>query len=245
MPLEFISPDWPAPKHIRCVSTTRIGGFSENGYQSFNLGEHVKDSQQHVVKNRELLSHSLQLPNGPIWLNQVHGTEVLELNSNSRKSITADAAYTNEAGVVCAVLTADCLPVVFCDKGGEHIAVAHAGWRGLVNGIIENTLQSFPMDNENIICWLGPAIGSNKFEVGQEVYDEFLSKDDKNKNAFIAQGNGKHLANIYQLAKNVLYKHSVQEVYGGGYCTYSEKDRFYSYRRDGETGRMSTLVWKS
>lgn len=242
MTLEFITPNWSAPTNIKCVTTTRKGGFSINEYRSLNLGGHVKDSIDLVNQNRQLLQQQLQLPREPVWLNQVHGAKVLELN-NSIKFQTADAAFANESGVVCAVLTADCLPVVFCDQQGQYIAVAHAGWRGLVNGVLENTLQTIPVANEELLCWLGPAIGPKAFEVGKEVVDDFINKDGMHENAFQNRNNEKYLANIYQLAKNVLTKNGVLKIYGGDHCTYTESEKFYSYRRDGETGRMATLVW--
>ncbi len=244
MNLEYITPDWPVSENIRCITTTRTGGYSLQEYSSLNIGGHVKDDQESVVKNRQLIKQDLQLPNEPVWLDQVHGSFVLSLGENAPIDNTADAAYTNEASVVCAVLTADCLPVTFCDQSSEHIAVAHAGWRGLVNGVLENTLQTIPVENEKIMCWLGPAIGPKVFEVGEEVVDQFVAKDGMQKNAFVKQSNEKYLANIYQLAMNILTKHNVKNVYGGDRCTYSESDTFYSYRRDGETGRMATLIWK-
>ena len=245
MKLEYIIPNWPAPKNIRCVTTTRVGGYSQHEYDSLNMGGHVKDDFSNVEKNRDVVKKELQLPNEPVWLEQVHGSKVFELGNAIPKSNTSDASYTKEAGVVCAVLTADCLPVAFCDQAGEHVAVAHAGWRGLINGVLENTLQALPVENDKIMCWLGPAIGPNKFEVGEEVVEKFVLIDEKHKNAFVEKNNGKYLANIYQLAKNILAKNNVEAVDGGVHCTFSESDKFYSYRRDGKTGRMATLVWKN
>jgi YfiH family protein len=244
MKLEYIAPNWPAPKNIRCMTTTRVGGYSQQEYHSLNLGDHVKDHQQNVENNRQLIKEGFLLPSEPAWLEQVHGSSVLSLGDKTPADNKADAAYTNEAGVVCAVLTADCLPVAFCDQTGEHVAVAHAGWRGLVNGVLENTLQTMPLANEKIICWLGPAIGSTKFEVGREVREKFIAIYSKHENAFQAQEKSKYLANIYQLAKNVLSSNGVKNIYGGEYCTYTQKDSFFSYRRDGQTGRMATFIWK-
>ncbi|MGH1538554.1 MAG: peptidoglycan editing factor PgeF [Gammaproteobacteria bacterium] len=244
MNLEYIIPNWPAPKNIHCISTTRKGGCSQKEFSSLNLGDHVKDNSKSIKNNRQLIKKDLSLPTEPVWLKQMHGSSVLSLDNNIPVNKEADAAYTNEVGLVCTVLTADCLPVVFCDQAGEHIAVAHAGWRGLVDGVLENTLQVMPIDNIKIMCWLGPAIGPNKFEVGEEVVEQFVAADEKHQYAFVEQGNGKYLANIYQLAKNILAKHNVEAIYGGEHCTYSESDTFYSYRRDGETGRIATLIWK-
>ena len=244
MNLEYITPKWPVLENIRCITTTRIDGYSLQEYSSLNLGDHVKDDVKNVEKNRQLIKQDLQLPNEPVWLEQVHGASVLSLGDKVPADITADAAYTNQTSVVCAVLTADCLPVAFCDQDGEHIAVTHAGWRGLASGVLENTLQAIPVANEKIMCWLGPAIGPKKFEVGEDVVEQFLTIDEMHKNAFTEQNNKKHLADIYQLARNILTKRDVQNVYGGEHCTYSESDTFYSYRRDGETGRMATLIWR-
>lgn len=241
---EYIVPDWPVPENIASVVTTRIGGCSGQVYQSLNLGEHVKDDKKNVYKNRQIIKDDLQLPNDPVWLEQVHGARVLSLNEYTAKDNIADAAWTNKQGTVCAVLTADCLPVIFCDVEGENIAVAHAGWRGLVAGVLENTLQALPSENNKVMCWLGPAIGPNKFEVGEEVFKKFTAKDASHQNAFQPQDNGKHMADICQLAKNILTKHSVRSIYGGEHCTYSESDKFFSYRREGETGRMATLIFK-
>ena len=209
-----MTPNWSVPENIRCISTTRTGGYSQQEYSSLNLGDHVKDDQESVVKNRQLIKQDLQLPNEPVWLEQVHGSSVLSLGENMPTDFTADAAYTNEAGLVCAVLTADCLPVAFWDQAGEHIAVAHAGWRGLVNGVLENTLKTIPVENQKILCWMGPAIGPKKFEVGEDVVEQFLTIDEMHKNAFAEQNNKKYLADIYQLARNILIKHNVQNVYG-------------------------------
>lgn len=227
-----------------CVTTTRVGGFSEHPYESLNLGAHVGDNAGHVQKNRQHIVGALHLPSEPVWLDQRHSNEVIQLVSTTSANSFADAAYTNEIGVICAVLTADCLPVLFCDVTGEYVAIAHAGWRGVLNGVIENTLQALAKENTNIMCWLGPAIGPNKFEVGKEVLEQFVEKDTMHENAFQPYGNSKYLANIYQLAKNILTKNDVNQVYGGEYCTYSQKDRFFSYRRDGQTGRMATLIWR-
>lgn len=244
MSLEYITPDWPASKNIRCKTTTRKGGFSRNIYKGLNLGLHVNDDAKHVQKNRQLLKGDLNLPNDPIWLNQVHGSQVIQLSDAIDKNLSADAVYTEEVGVICAVLTADCLPVVFCTQSGSYVAVAHAGWRGLLNGVLENTLRALPIDNAGIMCWLGPAIGPNIFEVGEEVYEQFVIKDSMHENSFQMQNNSKYLANIYQLAKNVLSSNGVKNVYGGEFCTHTQEDRFFSYRRDGQTGRMATLIWK-
>jgi len=243
MKLEYITPNWPAPNNIRCITTTRKGGCSQQEHSSLNLGNHVEDDPGNVEKNRWLLKQDLKLPTDPVWLEQMHGSTVLNLGIELPLSNTADAAYTNEADVVCAVQTADCLPVTFCDQAGEHVAVAHGGWRGLVDGVLENTLDAIPVRNEKIMCWLGPAIGPEKFEVGEDVLEQFITLDERHLNAFVELNNEKYLANIYQLAKNILANNNVQAIFGDEHCTYSENDKFYSYRRDGKTGRMATLIW--
>ncbi len=242
---EYIVPVWPMPKNISCITTTRNFGYSKGSYKSLNLGMHVGDDERDVEKNRQLIKRGLQLPNEPIWLNQVHGSKVIYPSDSYDKTISADAAYTNKFGVVCAVLTADCLPVLFCDRSGEFIAAVHAGWRGLVSGVLENTLNILPANNADTMCWLGPAIGPNRFEVGSEVAEKFIEKLAMHENSFQAQESSKYLVDIYQIAKNILITRGVKDIYGGEFCTYTQEDKFYSYRREGQTGRMATLIWKS
>ncbi len=241
---DWITPDWPAPENISCVSTSRNGGVSQGKYLSLNLGADVGDDAQFVKTNRKLLIDELQLPKNPVWLEQQHGKQIIKLTASDRINIQADAAYTTEHGIVCAVLTADCLPVLFCDHQAGCVAVAHAGWRGLLNGVLENTLETLPIVEKQLICWLGPAIGPSKFEVGKEMRQKFVSKDQRHEKAFQSAHTGKYLADIYQLAKNILTTHGVEAIFGGGYCTYTEEERFFSYRRDGTTGRMATMIWK-
>ncbi|MEJ2114989.1 MAG: peptidoglycan editing factor PgeF [Gammaproteobacteria bacterium] len=241
---EYIIPVWPAPKNISCMTTTRNCGYSKGVYKSLNLGIHVDDEEIDVEKNRQLIKQSLSLPDEPIWLDQVHGSEVINPLDANNKTISADGAYTNEVEVVCVVLTADCLPVLFCDRSGEYIAAVHAGWRGLVGGVLENTLNALPANNTDIMCWLGPAIGPDRFEVGSEVVEQFIEKLALHKNSFQSQDSSKYLADIYQLAKNILITSGVKDIYGSKYCTYTQEDKFYSHRREGQTGRMATLIWK-
>ena len=240
--IDWIIPKWPVPKNIGCVTTTRENGYSRGNFSSLNLAQHVGDDVAHVNSNREFVTEKLALHNSPSWLDQQHTNKVVELPIS--KHLTADAAYTTEVDVVCAVLTADCLPVLFSDRNGECVAVAHAGWRGLAAGVLENTLHAMPVRHEQMICWLGPAIGPNKFEVGAEVRQVFVDKDCSNEDAFQQKTKGKFLADIYQLAMNTIKANGVDAIYGGGYCTYTDKQRFFSYRRDTETGRMATLIWK-
>ena len=239
----WIKPNWNVSKKIGCISTTRVGGFSVGDYAELNLGMHVEDSEDSVIKNRKFLADNIQLPTQPTWLDQQQGSNVINLSSPNYNSIQADAAYALNGNSVCAVLTADCLPVLFCDTDEKCVAAAHAGWRGLYKGILENTINALPVDSKNLKCWLGPAIGKLKFEVGSEVRQQFLQKNVKHENAFTHIAEDKYLADIYMIARNILSYNRVEEIFGGGYCTYSDKQRFYSYRRDGITGRMATLIW--
>ncbi len=241
--LNWIIPDWPAPDNINCISTLRRGGVSRGRYSSFNLSTRVGDRIRHVKRNRKLLRSTLQLPDEPIWLRQQHGNRVIKLTASSKNNVQTDAVYATEYGMVCAVLTADCLPVLFCDRYGECIAAAHAGWRGLLNGVLENTLNTLPVEAERLLCWLGPAIGPGKFEVSEELRKKFMRRDRMHEQAFNATQVGKCLADIYQLAKNILMANGVGAVFGGGHCTYTEEQQFFSYRRDGTTGRMATMIW--
>lgn len=241
--IEFIKPDWPAPENISCISTTRLGGFSRGKFSSLNLGNSVGDTEDCVSKNRKALIQQLKLKNQPRWLNQQHSNKAIYLSYNEIAEHKADAACSTTKGIACVVLTADCLPVVFCDQKGSCVAIAHAGWRGLLNGVLENTLSAMPTKNREVLCWLGAAIGPEKFEIGKDVKSAFVEKDPRNKQAFIRKENGKYLANIYKLAKNILLSYEVVNIYGGDRCTYTEKDQFFSYRRDGQTGRMATMIW--
>lgn len=241
---DWITPDWLAPESVASISTTRGGGFSKGSFSGLNLAAHVGDDVQHVIKNRQFLYDTLHLPGEPCWLDQRHSTQVMELSAaNGSSPVQADAVYTTAQGVVCAVLTADCLPVLFCDRTGSCIAVAHAGWRGLLNGVLENTLGALPVETSGLLCWLGPAIGPGKFEVGEELRHKFVGKDPVHEPAFQAGKAGKYLADAYQIAKNILTAKGVQAVFGGEYCTYTQSRKFFSYRRDGITGRMATLIW--
>ena len=223
--------------------TTRIGGVSAPPYEQLNLGDHVDDAPAQVEKNRALLRAQLNLPAEPLWLQQVHGTTVLNA-ANAATNVSADAAFTNQNNVVCAVLTADCLPVFFCTEDGSAIAVAHAGWRGLAAGILQITAKSMNANPEKIICWLGPAIGPKVFEVGSEVREAFIAEQSASAAAFVPTSENHWLADIYALARIKLGSVGITQVSGGDECTYTDAERFYSYRRDGITGRMASLIWK-
>ncbi|WP_338803275.1 purine nucleoside phosphorylase YfiH [Xenorhabdus griffiniae] len=238
----LIFPDWPQPDNVGACSTTRLGGVSQSPYDSLNLGNHVGDVSEYVERNRTLLVEYAQLPQQPTWLEQVHGTRVITLDGQPLVNNQADAVYTNTPDQVCAVMTADCLPVLFCSISGDEVAAAHAGWRGLCAGVLENTVSRFSAKPDMIRAWLGPAIGPEKFEVGSEVRDAFIATNPDLKQAFTSYGN-KFLANIYLLAKLKLQSVGITEIFGGTACTVTGEKNFFSYRRDGNTGRMATLIW--
>jgi YfiH family protein len=242
MSREWIIPRWPAPERVRAVSTTRHGGTSRPPYDALNLAEHVGDEAGAVAANREQLVQALQLPAMPAWLQQVHGVQVVNA-AGVTAPVAADAAYALEPGMVCAVLTADCLPVLLCDRGGRAVAAAHAGWRGLAAGVIEQTIDAMPVPGGELMAWLGPAISAEAYVVGEEVRDTFLSHDPAAETAFRPAADGGWHADLYLLARQRLQSHGITEVHGGGYCTWQDPVRFYSYRRDGVTGRMASLIW--
>lgn len=240
--MSFIKPDWTLPKSVRAVSSTRVGGVSCPPWDSLNLGAHVGDDSCHVLANRQHLVEQGDLPAMPYWLEQVHGTEVLQLDGNRPVALRADAAYTRQRGVPCAIMTADCLPVLFCSVDGKEVAAAHAGWRGLCQGILESTLAAFLAPPEEILVWLGPAIGPDAFEIGPEVREAFLAQSLHNDAAFRPAGE-KFYADIWQLARQRLVHSGVRHITGGELCTHSDPAQFFSFRRDGVTGRMASLIW--
>ncbi|MES9888205.1 MAG: peptidoglycan editing factor PgeF [Candidatus Sedimenticola sp. 6PFRAG1] len=239
---EWITPEWPAPESVRAVVTTRQGGFSSAPYNSMNLGDHVGDDPATVQRNRQMLKRELALPSEPLWLRQVHGCDVARCGADDGV-LSADAAFADKAGEVCAVLTADCLPVLLCNRQGDRVAAVHAGWRGLAGGVIESALACFDQPGDEIMAWLGPAIGPGAFEVGPEVREAFVQGDERAEAAFVAGRPGHWLADIYMLARLRLESANLGYVGGGHCCTVSEVDRFFSYRRDGVTGRMASLIW--
>ncbi len=241
MNLELITPDWPAPGRVRALTTSRHGGVSLPPYDTLNLGDHVGDDPAAVAENRRRLTAELGLPGEPRWLTQVHGTCAADAIA-VHGSCEADASHTDSPGVVCAVLTADCLPVLLCDREGRRVAAVHAGWRGLLGGVIEETIAAMGAERE-LLAWLGPAIGPAAFEVGDEVREAFIADSPGAKAAFVPSANVRWMADIYTLARQRLHRAGVSSVSGGDHCTYSEPDRFYSYRRDGRTGRMASLIW--
>lgn len=237
---KFIHPQWPAPGRVRALCTTRHGGVSMAPYQGLNLGDHVGDDPLAVQANRVWLAQAAKLPGAPRWLEQVHGCAVLEACGTGQ---VADACVARGPHQVCVVLTADCLPLLICDRFGGRVAAVHAGWRGLHAGVIERTVEQLGGAPQNLLVWLGPAIGPEAFEVGEEVREAFAERHPLHLQAFGPGRPGRWLANLYQLARQVLEQYGVTAVYGGDYCTYRDQERFFSYRRDGRTGRMASLIW--
>jgi polyphenol oxidase len=240
MPVEtLIRPAWPAPASVRCFMTTRAGGVSLPPFDSLNLGAHVGDDPVAVAANRAVLR--AHLPAEPLWLNQVHGVSVVEAGQDSA-GCEGDAAMTRVTGEVCAVMTADCLPVLLCDRAGTVVAAAHAGWRGLAAGVLEATLARMGVTSSEVLVWLGAAIGPAAFEVGAEVRAVFVAQHAQAATAFVPHGE-RFMADIYALARMRLAAAGVTAVYGGGLCTYTDAARFFSYRREGRTGRMASVIW--
>lgn len=242
-PFDLIVPNWPAPSWVLAGSTTRSGGVSDGVFASLNLGDHVGDHPESVAKNRALLKKVANLPAEPAWLQQVHGTEILQLSTWQGGIVAADASVSEQAGQVCLVMTADCLPVLFCCPKTKQVAAAHAGWRGLCDGILEKTLSHFS-NPSSVLVWLGPCIGPSAFEVGEEVRQQFLANSAVAEAAFIRSANpSKWLANLALLARQRLTAAGATEIYGGDRCTFTESKQFFSYRRDGQTGRMASFIY--
>lgn len=237
----IIRPDWSVPTRVRAVASTREGGVSLPPFQTLNLGDHVGDALVAVTENRRRLCARLGEGVEPAWIRQVHGTKVVDLPEGSGQE--ADASTTTQPGVACAVLTADCLPVLFCDRDGQRVASAHAGWRGLLNGVLEATVSRFESPSR-VLAWMGPAIGPGAFEVGSEVYDAFVGEDAGHASGFSRPDvSGRRMADLYELARYRLHRCGVTSVAGGGRCTYRDAQTFFSYRRSGQTGRMASLIW--
>jgi YfiH family protein len=236
---DWLIPDWPAPAGIKSCVTTRSGGVSIAPFDSFNLGDHVHDDPAAVASNREALTSTLDVQ--PAWLSQVHGVNVVE--ATPAEVIGADASWTTTPGIACTIMTADCLPALFCNRAGTQVAAAHAGWRGLAAGVLEAAADSFTDAPEDMLVWLGPAIGPDAFEVGPEVREAFMATHPETIEAFVLSVNpGRFMADIYTLARLRLAAHGITAVYGGGFSTYNDP-RFYSYRRSARTGRFASLIW--
>ena len=241
--IDFIHPNWPAPPNVKALQTTRVGGVSKGAYASLNLGAHVNDDPIAVAANRQLLSAFL--PSEPVWVNQVHGVEVIDAAVSSCLQ-NADASFTIKPNVVCVTMTADCLPLLLCDKKGSVVAAVHAGWRGLSDGVIEEALAKMQVPGSEILAWLGPAIGPDAFEVCDDVREQFLAKDSQAERAFKRHGD-KWLCNMYLIARQRLNAKGVTDIYGASvnedFCTYSDEARFFSFRRNNVTGRMASMIW--
>lgn len=238
----WLVPDWPAPEGVRAFVTTRAGGVSEGEFASLNLGAASGDAPERVAANRAVVRSVL--PAEPRWLTQVHGREVARIDGGiPDEAPSADAAVATRPGQVCTVLTADCMPVLLCDESGRRVAIAHAGWRGMSAGVIENAVRAMHAPPGSILAWLGPAIGPDAFEVGPEVRAAFVAADAASDAAFRPHAVGKFLADLYALARRRLALAGVTRVHGGGFCTYRERERFFSYRREKKSGRMGAFIW--
>ncbi len=242
--MSYLKAAWAVPNNVHAYSTLRQEGFSQAPFDEFNLGDHVGDLATHVEQNRNKLEADLDLKVKPSWLKQVHGTNVIKANADKLPA-EADASYSFDSNQICIVMTADCLPVVFYNRDNSAIAAAHAGWKGLAAGVLIKTIQA--LGDGNIQAYLGPAIGPLHFEVGLEVFSAFTNLDSENERCFTRSDSkqDKWFANLYELARLQLAKHGVNDVSGGDYCTFKNKELFYSYRRERNTGRMATLIWKS
>jgi len=244
--LNLITPNWSAPAHIKAFSTTRLNGVSEGAFQGLNLGLHVEDDAHCVLENRQRLCTELELPSPLCWLNQTHSTQLLNVTSDTKQGIEADASWTTQQEQACVVMTADCLPLLITDKQGSFVCAIHAGWRGLCDGIIEQSLthicNQLSIDSRDCIVWLGPCIGKTAFEVGPEVREQFIAQDALAIDAFTVHQD-RYLADLHQLARLRLAPFNVAEITASEHCTFSEADLFYSYRRDGQTGRLASLIY--
>jgi polyphenol oxidase len=256
----MLMPDWPAPPGVRTAFTLRTGGVSAAPFDSLNVGAHVGDALDAVRENRRRIREALRLPGEPVWLQQVHGTDVLDLDVLGANGVIAgrglataramsepprtDAAVARAAGAVCVIQVADCMPVLFAARDGSAVGAAHAGWRGLAGGVLEQTVRAIGIPPERLLAWLGPTIGQQHFEVGDDVRTAFMSGDPDAASAFVANARGRWQCDLYALARRRLAALGVSEVFGGGWCTYGEAARFFSYRRDGQCGRMAALIWR-
>jgi polyphenol oxidase len=236
-----IRPDWRAPRHVRAAFTLRTGGVSVGPFASLNVGHHVGDVPDAVSENRRRVREALALPAEPAWLEQVHGATVVSLDETVGGR--ADASMARTTGKICAIQVADCMPVLFADREGTAIAAAHAGWRGLSGGVLESTVRALALPPERLLAWLGPAIGPAGFEVGADVRDAFTRDDPATTKAFAPNAHGKWQCDLAALARRRLARLGLRDVTGGQWCTWSDASRFYSYRRDGQCGRMAALIW--
>ena len=242
LPRQWLVPDWRAPKRVRAFVTTRAGGVSAGEFESMNLGSSSGDDAANVARNRLIVRE--QLPSMPRWMKQVHGTDVAQLDRLGESDVPiADAAVTSQPGRVAVVLTADCMPLFLCDEAGEHVAVVHAGWRGMAAGVIESTVRVIGAAPSQLMAWMGPTIGPSAFEVGPEVREAFVAHDPDAREAFRSHKSGKFMADLYALARQRLGGVGVRSVSGGGFCTFTDTARFFSYRRAKASGRMGAFIW--
>jgi len=238
----WIDANWPTPEWIRAGTTTRQSGFSLPPYRGLNLAKHVGDRAKCVDQNRALLQRELQLPCAPLWLQQVHGKRIINSNDYAA-DISADACYTTQNGVVCAVLTADCLPLLLCDKKGSQVAAVHIGWRGFCQDIIDVALSRFDACRSNMLAWIGPHIHARNYEVGETVRLACLHAFPAAEPAFTCSREGKWLASLETLVRDQLMSRGISMIYSCDRCTFDEPASFFSYRRDRTTGRMASLIW--
>jgi YfiH family protein len=237
----LITPQWPAPGPVRCVSTTRIGGISRGVYASLNLADHVGDDPDAVAGNRRFVQQILRLPSAPVWLSQVHGSRIVDAAAPGR-SLEADGSFATRPNTVCAVLSADCLPVLLCDKSGRRVAAVHAGWRGLLAGVVEAAVRALGLAPDDLMAWIGPGIGQHAYTVGPDMRERFLRRRPESITTF-SRFDGRWHADLTALARQALARSAIANVHAHGACTFSERARFFSYRRDRRTGRMATLIW--
>ncbi len=242
LPREWLLPDWDAPPRVRAFVTTRAGGVSGGEFASMNLGERSGDDREAVARNRLIVRR--ELPSMPRWMAQVHGTAVADLDRLQESEVpTADAAIASQPGRVGVVLTADCMPLFLCDEAGKRVGVLHAGWRGMAAGVIESTVRAMGEGAARMLAWMGPTIGPSAFEVGGEVREAFVAVDPEADAAFRSHKPGKYMADLYTLARQRLARAGVRRVHGGGFCTYTDSRRFFSYRRAQASGRMGAFIW--
>ena len=237
----FFTANWTAPRNVKTLITTRNGGVSSGAYSSLNVGAHVGDNPEHVAENRARVQAQVPVPIA--YLQQTHSSIVVQAADSVAAPLNADASVDASGKVACAVMTADCLPVLFCDRAGTVVAAAHAGWRGLADGVLQNTIAAMGVPAMEIMAYFAPAIGAEAFEVGQDVFDAFCAQNQAAEALFAPIENGKYLADIYGLARLILRREGVTQIFGGEHCTVLERETFFSYRRDGATGRMVSMIW--
>lgn len=239
--MSIIKPAWKLPAHVKAFCSTRIGGVSQPPFDSLNLAQHVGDNLDHVQQNREILVASQQLPSQPCWLEQTHSTTVVTLESEANRH--ADAAITRQPDTIAVIMTADCLPILLCNHSGTEVAAVHVGWRGLLDGVVQETLAKMQSPASQLLAWIGPAISQPEFEVGDEVRQAFIEKYDSAQNRFKPNRPGHWLCDLAGLACDLLQRHGLAQTHRSNLCSYRNEAQYYSYRRDGVTGRMASLIW--